>query len=663
MCKKILVFALILNITSTFGQVGIGTTTPTGALDISSTTNGFVPPRIALVRNDIQTALNPQGGNIVAGTIVYNTATSAALVPIANKVFPGFYYWNGTKWVSFSGTGSDDWALTGNSGTAIATNFLGTTDAVDLAIRTNNTERMRVLSGGNVLINTTTFTNADNLFEVRATVANNDAISAYTSGNSGFAVDAYSTAGNGIGVRGNSVANGVGVRGINTANGMGVWGENTGVGNGIGVYGSSSSATGKGLYGDNFSTGWGVYGYAQGAGYGVQGYTTDPGGIGVYGNNGAPSNVLSIGVSGEVTNLGKGVYGIAGDGDGVYGEATLGNGTGVFGTVNGANGYAMRGVNFDPLGLGIAGLSDGITGITSTGTGVAGAATLTGVLGMATTIADGVGVRGNGNGLTLNTTSGVGAGVAGSGTNVGVFGHASNTTGNKNGGVFTSEHGAAGTADNPYAYLAGSDGTITYGGYFDANQDNVAAGGEDFAYVGVVNAGTTYKIIGTGSVSTIVKDENNERRTLFAPEAPEILFQDYGTGQLVNGIAKIEIDPILAKNIFVDEKHPLKVFVQLEGNCQGVFVSNKSANGFTVEELNFGKSNTPFSWFLVATRKNETDSSGKVLSKHEGVRFPMAPGPIKHTDLKTTEVKISKEKIITTKKVKTSGINEKNIQE
>ncbi len=47
-----------------------------------------------------------------------------------------------------------DWALLGNAGTAASTNFIGTTDAVDLVIRTTNTERMRVLSSGNVGIGT-----------------------------------------------------------------------------------------------------------------------------------------------------------------------------------------------------------------------------------------------------------------------------------------------------------------------------------------------------------------------------------------------------------------------------------------------------------------------------------------------------------------------------
>lgn len=48
------------------------------------------------------------------------------------------------------------WLTAGNAGTNPASQFLGTTDAQALAVRTNNSERLRVLSTGNVGINTTT---------------------------------------------------------------------------------------------------------------------------------------------------------------------------------------------------------------------------------------------------------------------------------------------------------------------------------------------------------------------------------------------------------------------------------------------------------------------------------------------------------------------------
>lgn len=72
-----------------------------------------------------------------------------------------------TAWtqVANSATNSVAWALLGNAGTNVSTNFIGTTDAVSLAFRTNNVERARILPTGEVGIGTTSPTS---LFSVGA---------------------------------------------------------------------------------------------------------------------------------------------------------------------------------------------------------------------------------------------------------------------------------------------------------------------------------------------------------------------------------------------------------------------------------------------------------------------------------------------------------------
>lgn len=54
---------------------------------------------------------------------------------------------------------ANSWKLTGNAGTNPATNFIGTTDNQRLVFRTNNTERMTILSNANIGMGTTTPTN------------------------------------------------------------------------------------------------------------------------------------------------------------------------------------------------------------------------------------------------------------------------------------------------------------------------------------------------------------------------------------------------------------------------------------------------------------------------------------------------------------------------
>lgn len=123
-------------------QVGIGNAAPRAALDITATNTGVLFPQIALNSvNDLTSVINPTGGAIVTGTFIYNTATAGSS---PNNVTPGYYYWNGTSWTRVANGPNTNWSLTGNSGTSVATNFLGTTDANDLVFKTNSVERMRI---------------------------------------------------------------------------------------------------------------------------------------------------------------------------------------------------------------------------------------------------------------------------------------------------------------------------------------------------------------------------------------------------------------------------------------------------------------------------------------------------------------------------------------
>lgn len=111
-------------------------------LDISSTNKGLLIPRVSIAN---LATIAPIVGSSTVSMLVYNTNATTG---------QGYYYWNGSTWARFF-TG-DAWELTGNAGTNIATNFLGTTDNNSLAFRTNNIERMRILNSGNVGIGTTT---------------------------------------------------------------------------------------------------------------------------------------------------------------------------------------------------------------------------------------------------------------------------------------------------------------------------------------------------------------------------------------------------------------------------------------------------------------------------------------------------------------------------
>ncbi|MCF6130617.1 tail fiber domain-containing protein [Flavobacterium sp. AS60] len=116
-------------------QVGIGTTSPDASsiLDITSTDGGLLIPRIGLTSStDTVTIASP-----ATSLLVYNTGLGG-LSPA------GYYYWNGTSWITLAGSGGSNWTLTGNSGTSAGTNFIGTADAVDLRIKTGGSDRLNI---------------------------------------------------------------------------------------------------------------------------------------------------------------------------------------------------------------------------------------------------------------------------------------------------------------------------------------------------------------------------------------------------------------------------------------------------------------------------------------------------------------------------------------
>ena len=131
-------------------NVGIGTSTPhaSAKLHIEDSNRGILIPRVSLT--DVSNGTSPVN-TPATSLLVFNT--NAAVTGGSGE---GFYYWDGTQWVALQGAAGNAWLLTGNAGTTAGTNFIGTTDAVDWVVKTNNTERMRVMAAGNVGISTAT---------------------------------------------------------------------------------------------------------------------------------------------------------------------------------------------------------------------------------------------------------------------------------------------------------------------------------------------------------------------------------------------------------------------------------------------------------------------------------------------------------------------------
>jgi hypothetical protein len=358
----------------------------------------------------------------------------------------------------------------------------------------------------------------------------------------------------------------------------------------------NNSATAFGILSETSSNGASVYGIDTGSG---------------------------IGIRGENTGTGLGLYGYAANSHGAYTTTSYTGGAFLIGGIqawgsgdNGANGALAVSdkISSSASNMGLRAVSGSTTSISSS------------------TVMN-VGVNTNATDLSLYALT------EGPITSVGTLEAARFQT-NYTGNSITAD------ARDPRAQLAGYATNVTtpignqnvyYGGYFYSGG---SSSNSSYAYAGARIGATNYKIIGNGTVSTIVDGVNpgDSKRVMFAPEAPEVLFEDYGTGELVNGTATITIDPIFSTNIVVDSAHPLKVFIQLEGDCNGVYVTNKSATGFTVNELQGGTSNVPFSWHIVGNRKSDA-GTGENSTDYSDLRFPDAPENIGPETLEAGELK------------------------
>tara|TARA_B110001450_G_scaffold236464_1_gene241932 strand:- start:2210 stop:4303 length:2094 start_codon:yes stop_codon:yes gene_type:complete len=98
--KKItLVLVLTVLCFSTYAQVGIGNTNPdpSSILELTSTTQGLLTPRMSQSERDA--IVTP-----ATGLLIYQTDNAY-----------GFYYYDGSSWKSFGGSGTDsDWIINGN---------------------------------------------------------------------------------------------------------------------------------------------------------------------------------------------------------------------------------------------------------------------------------------------------------------------------------------------------------------------------------------------------------------------------------------------------------------------------------------------------------------------------------------------------------------------
>jgi hypothetical protein len=140
---------------------------------------------------------------------------------------------------------------------------------------------------------------------------------------------------------------------------------------------------------------------------------------------------------------------------------------------------------------------------------------------------------------------------------------------------------------------------------------NGVVGSSTVGYAGLFfgDARVTRDLFVTGNLfvsgpikSAVVPHPDGSHRALQAVESPESWFEDFGRAELVDGRARVELDPDFAA--VANTEADYHVFLTPEGDSNGLYVASREAASFEVREQQQGGATLTFSYRIVARRKD-----------------------------------------------------------
>jgi hypothetical protein len=399
-----------------------------------------------------------------------------------------------------------------------------------------------------------------------------------------------------------------------------------------------ASSDGRGVYGECANTDYyGYGGYFKGGYMGVYGTVAGTGTgqyVGTFGSVTGSSTGQSFGAYGLSTGSGTGLY------VGVIGKSTGGTGSniGVWGITDVATGTGVTGYNNAATGA-AAGFGGFFTTKQTKGVAVAGylgsSASSSYFPGSAISgVQENVGIgypaimgeskpNGDGTAYSIPTSNSSTCGqISGSNTYSFAVNGQTNSTAKRTGGVIGIDGNVTSWASLGY-YSSGSTRYALYysttggsgsGTGFLSSQvvTGIGAGG----FGGVIGSWTRGEIMGQVSCGELFASYNlgnsytsgyqveivslkDKRVPAYSVTSTEIKVYNDGTSKLSNGKAQIKFDKsfteLIGSNIPVVTISPM-------GNCNGLYISNITSDGFEVAELNQGSSNVEFSFIVIGKR-------------------------------------------------------------
>jgi len=146
--------------------------------------------------------------------------------------------------------------------------------------------------------------------------------------------------------------------------------------------------------------------------------------------------------------------------------------------------------------------------------------------------------------------------------------------------------------DHPTMYLENDDAT-------DAGDLALDVQGPNFG--GECSIDVTGNLFCTGTLGAAVKGSGNKKIGLYTMQSSEDWVEDFGSGALNGGVATIRLEQRFAKTISGQADY--HVFLTPAGDCEGLYIANRTATSFEVRELKSGSSSVSFDYRIVAHRK------------------------------------------------------------
>jgi hypothetical protein len=129
----------------------------------------------------------------------------------------------------------------------------------------------------------------------------------------------------------------------------------------------------------------------------------------------------------------------------------------------------------------------------------------------------------------------------------------------------------------------------------------VSAVVDAFGLGGSCSTYTNGNLTCTGSLTGVVRNSAQRSLEMYAVQATENWYEDAGSGQLRNGSATVQLDKDFSD--LANTGMEYQVFPVPNGDCNGLYVTNKTNSSFEVRELHGGHANIAFDYRVIAKRK------------------------------------------------------------